>query len=84
MDEIRNISNNIKYYRLMKGYTISELSKSTGISVVTLSKIENEKVDDIKCSTLIKIAHVLEASITELTKDDKDNMLFVEPNNIIS
>lgn len=56
----------IKEYRLIKGYTIKELSEKVGISRVYMSQIENGLVDNISTKLLISICKALDKKIEDI------------------
>ncbi|MCX0403446.1 helix-turn-helix transcriptional regulator [Clostridium perfringens] len=58
--------NNLKMCRKFKGITQTELSIKSGISVVTISKIETIKNYDVSKSTMIKLADALDTTVQEL------------------
>ena len=63
--------------REMRGVTESELSKMTGISVVTISQYRNgKKIPNVR--NLRKIAHVLGCTPDDLIWADEDEMLRLE------
>lgn len=59
----------LKEVREAKRMTIQELSTLTNLSRVTISKIENNKVADIKTTTLSNLAKVLGVTCDELFLD---------------
>ncbi|ELC8451126.1 helix-turn-helix transcriptional regulator [Clostridium perfringens] len=64
--------NNLKMYRKFKGITQTELSIKSGISVVTISKIETIKNYDVSKSTMIKLAVALDTTVQELFFSDEE------------
>ena len=66
MEQIEVIAKNCKYYRLAKGLSISEAAQMSGISAVTISKVENGKIEDAKISTINKLASIYDCQIDEL------------------
>lgn len=58
----------LKLKRIKRGLTQEELSKKAGVSRITISNIENGKVDIMKIQfgILIKIAEALDSSLEEL------------------
>ena len=60
------MKNNVGIYRVKNGLTLKQLSERTGISTTTLSKIENNRTDDILLSNAIILAKVLKVDLYEL------------------
>lgn len=49
----------VKIQRVINGLTQKQLAKKVGVSHVTIGKIENGYIDNVKLGTLKKIAKVL-------------------------
>ena len=60
------IKNRRKEYRELKGISQEELSKQTGLSRTTISKIENDEEVNVTIKTIAKIAEVLGAAPSEI------------------
>ena len=60
------IKNRLKVYRELKGISQEELSKQTGLSRTTISKIENDEEVNVTIKTIAKIAEVLGAAPSEI------------------
>lgn len=58
--------NRVKYFREKRGMTQEELAEKAGISRVSVSNIECDKVPDVKVKTLRAIAEALNAPIQEI------------------
>ena len=56
----------IKQKRKEKKMTLEEVSQYIGLSKSTLSKIENNKIENLKRSTLISLSNLLDISPIEL------------------
>lgn len=56
----------LKCLRMRKGLTQKDLSEITGISVVTIVKIEKGKHDSVKLRLLKKIAAALDSTVESL------------------
>lgn len=56
----------LKKYRMKNSLSMSELSKLTGLSSGQISDIENRRKTDLRLSTLIKLADVLDVSLDDL------------------
>lgn len=65
---IYNLGLNIKKYRILRNQKQEILSTKLDISTVTLSKIENGKVD-VQISTLFKISRILGINLESLFHD---------------
>ncbi len=59
------IGENIRKWRQFRGYQQPEFAEKISVSVVTLSKWENGRVD-ISISSLLKIASALEINLDDL------------------
>lgn len=57
---------NLKTIREEKRMTQEELAEKSGISRVTICRIENGMQNDLKVGNLNKLAHALECSISDL------------------
>jgi transcriptional regulator with XRE-family HTH domain len=66
-----NISNRVKAIRKEKGWRLHDLAKRTGISVATLSKLENGKTK-LNFSTVNKLAQGIGIAVTDLTSPGLD------------
>ena len=53
----------IRIARLRKGMTKVELAEKTGISRISIAKIENGETENMSVNTAIAIARVLEMSL---------------------
>jgi transcriptional regulator with XRE-family HTH domain len=60
------MKNCIKQLRKQKSLTQVELARRIGIQQYRLSLIENNKINDLRFSTVRKIAEVLNISLDEL------------------
>lgn len=60
------MKNKVGIYRVKNELTLKQLSDRTGISTTTLSKIENNRTDDILLSNAIILAKVLKVDLYEL------------------
>ena len=71
----KNISYNIKKYRILKGYTQEELALYTDRSFEFIRRIESEK-GKRGCSieTLYRISVVLDISVDDLFADTKEKV----------
>lgn len=58
--------NKVKFYREKRGMSQEELAKAAGVSRVSISNIENDKVPDVKVRTLRAIATALNEPIQEI------------------
>ncbi len=64
--------NNIKHFRLKKGYTQEQLAEKLGTTHVTVSRYENA-LRDLKIYRLEQIAKALDCTVIDLISDDFDN-----------
>ena len=72
-DIYKIIGNNIKKYRINKGYKIEDLSLMTGLDKVYLTKIELEGVDGlITFDKLYKIANSLNINMIDIFKEKEE------------
>ena len=55
----------LKALRLQKGWTLAEVSRRTGFSVPTLSKVENDKLS-LTYDKLIRVSEGMEVDISQL------------------
>lgn len=60
------MSYNLKKIREAKGLTQSELAKKSGISRITINRIENGSQKDIMVGNLNKLAAALECKVSDL------------------
>lgn len=60
------IAERIKQIRLQRGWTLTDVSEKTGISIGTLSKLENGKTK-LNFTSVNKLANGLGIAVTELT-----------------
>lgn len=58
--------NKLKFYREKKGLSQEELAKKSGVSRVSISKIENDKAKDIKIGTLKSLAAALDEPVQNI------------------
>lgn len=58
-------SNNLKFIRKEKRFTITELARRTKLSRVTITNIENQKVTP-RVDTAFKIARELDVDVTKI------------------
>jgi len=65
---MKELGQRIKRQRLKKGYTLQDTADLAGYSKSLISKIENGKVTP-PISTLVKIATVLDSTVTELLEE---------------
>ncbi len=56
----------IEEYRKKQNLTIGELAERVGISREYMSQIENNRVSNIGTKLLVKLAKVLEVSVTDI------------------
>lgn len=71
MVDIKNVvADNVRFYRALKGWSSEKLSAKSGISVVTISNIENKKISDPKLSTIVAFADAFEVPIEKLLKEE--------------
>lgn len=63
--ELKTVANNIRHVRKSKNISMDQLVELTGISKVTISNLENYKVEP-KLLTIAKIAQALDTSLEEL------------------
>ena len=72
-----NIGQNIKKYRLLRGYTLDEVAKSIGVSRQTMSRYETGVISNIPSDKIEAIARFLSISPSLLmdwsTKWEEDN-----------
>lgn len=62
---------NLRKLRLQKGFTIKELSKTSRVSMATISKIENHEIQPT-ISTICKLCSALNATICEMVECERD------------
>ncbi|HAJ82629.1 MAG TPA: DNA-binding protein, partial [Zunongwangia profunda] len=68
--ENQNLSNRIKNFRILKGFSQEALAEHSGLSVRTIQRMENN--DRIpNADSLKKVAEALGISIEELSKNTK-------------
>ena len=67
-NELSTIAKNIKKYRDKLGVSQDKLSKLTGVTLHTLTKIETGATPDPRIKTLKKIAKGLNVSVDDLIK----------------
>ena len=65
-----SIGVNIRRYRMAEGLTLKQLAERSGVSIATISKIENGKISG-GFETIYKIARGLAVLVTEIIIDDK-------------
>lgn len=78
--DMQRVGNNIKKLRELKNFTQDYLAEKAGITRETIGKIERGE-PGIKLETLIKIASVLEVSITQLLDFDPQQFFYHSNNN---
>lgn len=61
-----NMKNRIGEYRFKKEISLRELSERTGISITTLTNLENNPNKDILLSNAVKISKALQVDLYEL------------------
>lgn len=61
------LGENLKHYRERAGYSQPDLSKKTGVSHSTISRIEHGKIDSPSYDILAKLARALNVTLGELT-----------------
>lgn len=66
LENTYDMKNKVGEYRYKQNITLKELSQRSGISATTLSKIENNRTDDILLSNAIILAKVLKVDLYEL------------------
>jgi transcriptional regulator with XRE-family HTH domain len=64
-----SIGVNIRRYRTAEGLTLKELAEKSGVSIATISKIENGRISG-GFETIYKIARGLGVLVTEIILDD--------------
>ena len=64
-----SIGRNIKRFRVAEGLTLKELARRSGVSIATISKIENDKISG-GFETIYKIARGLGILVTEIITTD--------------
>ncbi|MBS6887298.1 MAG: helix-turn-helix transcriptional regulator [Clostridium sp.] len=63
---------NLKVARVIKGFTQERLAEKSGVCRTTISRLEQNKGDNIKNDTKNKIADALNFTVDELfNKDDE-------------
>lgn len=67
MDEIKQIGQNIRKYRLKKGFSQLDLAASSGFEESSIGRLENGKTNPT-IKTLLKIARALDIKLSELVK----------------
>lgn len=60
------MENKVWYYRTKRNLTLEQLSRFTGISVMALNNIENNRTNDILLSNAIILSKVLKVDLYEL------------------
>ena len=70
--ETLEIANRIKAIRKKNGWRLHDLSRMTGISVATLSKLENGKTK-LNFSSVNKLAQGIGVAVTDLTSPDLEH-----------
>ena len=60
------MENRLRQYREEKGWSQDELARKSGVSRVTISMLENGKLQTSKTDTLTKIADALGAKVTSV------------------
>ena len=70
--ETLEIANRVKAIRKKNGWRLHDLSEKTGISVATLSKLENGKTK-LNFSTVNKLAQGIGVAVTDLTSPDLEH-----------
>lgn len=61
---------NVKIARIKMGFTQKQLAKISGISNVTIGKIEQGNYNNITKSTMVKLAKALNSTVQELFFDE--------------
>lgn len=56
----------LKLERVKKSLTQEDLSKKSGVCRVTISNIENGRIDNIQLGTLKRLAAALDSTVQEL------------------
>jgi len=77
---IKNIGKNIKIARVIKDWTQEELSGSCGLTVTTISLIENGINNDIRLQSLLSIIDSLGITVEELFVQRKQSTCLAEVN----
>jgi transcriptional regulator with XRE-family HTH domain len=67
------IGNNIRLWRILKGFKQMEFAKKLAISKSTISKIENDE-QEVGAQRLQQMAHILNINVTQL---------FVDPSSLL-
>ena len=59
---------NLKKVRNEQGLSQQELAEKSGVSRITISRLETGELKETNAGTLVKLAKVLQVSINELVK----------------
>lgn len=68
MLDYKLLGNRIHQLRKEKGWRLQDLSNESGVSLATLTSLENSKNDNVTVDTLGKIAVAFDLSFEELVK----------------
>lgn len=60
------IKNRLKEFRELQGISQEELSKKTGLSRTTISKIENNEEVNVNTRTIVRLAEVFGVAPSEI------------------
>lgn len=64
------MSNNIRKFRLIKNYSLKDLSKMTNLSSGYLSHLENGSRNNPSMKTMLKICNALGRSLTDIFDEE--------------
>ncbi len=67
MQDIKNISNVIRYLRMKKGLSQKELGEKCGLTQQAINRIEHGK-RSVEFELLIKLANILDLSVSDLVE----------------
>lgn len=63
------LGDKIRKERIKKGVSVAELSRTAGISTATIDKIEHSRLNDVRLSTVKKIADALNINISDIINE---------------
>lgn len=67
-ESLKKLAKNVKLARAKKGLSLRDLSKISGVSLGTITRLEHGK--DTSIGVLSRLAHALEVSVVDLLGDD--------------
>ena len=71
-----NITEKIHRLRAEKGWSVARLSRETGIPTVSLRvMLSRDDSNNYNVKVLMKLAEVLETTVSYLTKEDKEDVI---------